>query len=201
MILWDVSKAQIIVAKGDKNLQLKDGVVDSPSEVDSNLPDDASEQHLEEKEISALCWASSDGSILAVGYIDGDILFWNLSSVTYSKGQQTGSLGNNVIKLQLSSAERRLPIIVLHWSRSNKSHNDRDGLLFIYGGDEIGSEEVLTVGNNSVSVIDYVLLSIYYCTEICYIGTMANSLAKAYHKMDLKGIGFYKYLMLDNFIL
>ncbi|KAL6336520.1 hypothetical protein AAG906_022461 [Vitis piasezkii] len=145
IILWDVSEAQIIVAKGDKNLQLNDRAVDSPSEADSNLPDDASEQHLEEKEISALCWASSDGSILAVGYIDGDILFWNLSSAASTKGQQTGSLGNNVVKLQLSSAERRLPIIVLHWSTSNKPHNDRDGLLFIYGGDAIGSEEVLTI--------------------------------------------------------
>lgn len=145
IILWDVSEAQIIVAKGDKNLQLNDRAVDSPSEADSNLPDDASEQDLEEKEISALCWASSDGSILAVGYIDGDILFWNLSSAASTKGQQTGSLGNNVVKLQLSSAERRLPIIVLHWSTSNKPHNDRDGLLFIYGGDAIGSEEVLTI--------------------------------------------------------
>lgn len=156
IILWDVSEAQIIVAKGDKNLQLNDRAVDSPSEADSNLPDDASEQHLEEKEISALCWASSDGSILAVGYIDGDILFWNLSSAASTKGQQTGSLGNNVVKLQLSSAERRLPIIVLHWSTSNKPHNDRDGLLFIYGGDAIGSEEVLTVGINSISVLDSV---------------------------------------------
>ncbi|XP_034693950.1 lethal(2) giant larvae protein homolog 1-like isoform X2 [Vitis riparia] len=145
IILWDVSEAQIIVAKGDKNLQLNNRAVDSPSEADSNLPDDASEQHLEEKEISALCWASSDGSILAVGYIDGDILFWNLSSAASTKGQQTGSLGNNVVKLQLSSAERRLPIIVLHWSTSNKPHNDCDGLLFIYGGDAIGSEEVLTI--------------------------------------------------------
>lgn len=156
IILWDVSEAQIIVAKGDKNLQLNDRAVDSPSEADSNLPDDASEQHLEEKEISALCWASSDGSILAVGYIDGDILFWNLSSAASTKGQQTGSLGNNVVKLQLSSAERRLPIIVLHWSTSNKPHNDCDGLLFIYGGDAIGSEEVLTVGINSISVLDSV---------------------------------------------
>lgn len=178
IILWDVSEAQIIVAKGDKNLQLKDGSVDSPSEVDGNLPDDANEQHLEEKEISTLCWASSDGSILAVGYIDGDILFWNLSTAANTKGLQTASLGNNVVKLQLSSAERRLPIIVLHWSTSNKSRNDRDGLLFIYGGDEIGSEEVLTVCITSISVLDYVSYSISYCAEFYYIVTKTNSLIK-----------------------
>ncbi|KAJ0027944.1 hypothetical protein Pint_34863 [Pistacia integerrima] len=143
MILWDVSEAKIIFVGGGKVLQLKDGVVDSPSEVDSNLPD-TPEHHLEEKEISALCWASSNGSILAVGYIDGDIFFWNTSSFGSSKGQQTGS-SNNVVKLELSSAERRLPIIVLHWSPDNESRSTSNGRLFVYGGDEIGSEEVLTV--------------------------------------------------------
>lgn len=146
MIIWDVSEAKILFVGGGKVLQLKDGVVDSPSEVDSNLPDDTPEHHLQEKEISALCWASSNGSILAVGYIDGDIFFWNTSSFGSSKGQQTGS-SNNVVKLELSSAERRLPIIVLHWSLDNESRSTSNGRLFVYGGDEIGSEEVLTVRN------------------------------------------------------
>ncbi|KAI8013684.1 Syntaxin-binding protein 5-like [Camellia lanceoleosa] len=144
-ILWDVVEARILVVRGDKVLELKDGVVDSPSEVRTYLPGDASERHLEEKEISALCWASSTGSILAVGYIDGDILFWKTTSAATSKGKQAGLSCNNVVKIQLSSAERKLPVIVLHWSANSKSHNDCDGQLFIYGGCEIGSEEVLTV--------------------------------------------------------
>ncbi|XP_028075977.1 uncharacterized protein LOC114278167 isoform X8 [Camellia sinensis] len=144
-ILWDVIEARILVVRGDKVLELKDGVVDSPSEVRTDLPGDASEQHLEEKEISALCWASSSGSILAVGYIDGDILFWKTTSAATSKGKQAGLSCNNVVKIQLSSAERKLPVIVLQWSANSKSHNDCDGQLFIYGGCEIGSEEVLTV--------------------------------------------------------
>ncbi|KAK9289677.1 hypothetical protein L1049_007835 [Liquidambar formosana] len=98
IVLWDVLEARIVVVKGDKDLHLKDGVVDSPSEVDANLP------HLEEKEISALCWASSDGSILA-----------------------------------------ETPSHCLTLVRKQRSSNDRDGQLFIYGGDEMGSEEVLTV--------------------------------------------------------
>ncbi|KAI5429454.1 hypothetical protein KIW84_034161 [Lathyrus oleraceus] len=112
--------------------------------MDTNLPADILEQNLGDKEISALCWASSDGSILAVGYLDGDILFWNLSSAAPSKGQQTTS-SKNVVRLQLSNAERRIPVIVLQWSNNHKSHNDCTGQLFVYGGDEIGSEEVLTV--------------------------------------------------------
>ncbi|XWS67252.1 hypothetical protein CRYUN_Cryun05aG0271400 [Craigia yunnanensis] len=137
IILWDVSEAQISFIGGGKDLHLKDAV-------DSDVQDDTFEHHLQEKEISAICWASSDGSILAVGYIDGDILFWNTSSIASSKDERNGQ-NKNVVKLQLSSAERRLPVIVLQWSPHNRSCNDYNGQLFIYGGDEIGSEEVLTV--------------------------------------------------------
>ncbi|GLT66184.1 hypothetical protein SLA2020_385670 [Shorea laevis] len=137
ILLWDTSEAQILFVGGSKDLQLKDAV-------DIDSPDDTYEHNLQDKEISALCWASSDGSILAVGYLDGDILFWNTSNVATSSGKQTGQ-GKNVVKLQLSSADRRLPVIVLHWSANDRSPNNSNGRLFIYGGDEIGSEEVLTV--------------------------------------------------------
>ncbi|XAR68804.1 hypothetical protein NMG60_11000175 [Bertholletia excelsa] len=143
--VWDVVEAQIVVVKGDKVLQLKDGVVDPHTEV--HMHPDAAGQHMEVKEIGALCWASSNGSILAVGYIDGDILFWKTSNTAIIKGKKAELSCSNVVKLQLSSAARRLPVIVLHWSAKSKSHNDYDGQLFIYGGCEIGSEEVLVVLN------------------------------------------------------
>lgn len=144
-ILWDVSEGRILFVGGGKDLRLEDKVVDSSSsEVKTNLPDER-EDHVAEKEISALCWASSNGSIVVVGYVDGDILFWNTSCAASIKNPQALSSSNNIVKLQLSSAERRLPVIVLHWSKTKKSKNDCDGQLFIYGGDEIGAEEVLTV--------------------------------------------------------
>ncbi|XP_019450333.1 PREDICTED: uncharacterized protein LOC109352642 isoform X2 [Lupinus angustifolius] len=143
IILWDISEARIVFLGGGKDLQLKDGGGNSSTEVDTNVPNDIVEHNLGDREISALCWASSTGSILAVGYVDGDILFWNLSSAATSKGQHTSS--KNIVKLQLSSAERRLPVIVLQWSNNHKSNSDCAGQLFVYGGDEIGSEEVLTV--------------------------------------------------------
>ncbi|XP_058761940.1 uncharacterized protein LOC131635341 [Vicia villosa] len=143
LILWDVSEAKIVFLGGGKDLELKNEG-GTTSDMDANLPADILEQNLGDKEISALCWASSDGSILAVGYLDGDILFWNLSSAAPSKGQQTTS-SKNVVRLQLSNSERRIPVIVLQWSNNHKSHNDCTGQLFVYGGDEIGSEEVLTV--------------------------------------------------------
>ncbi|KAK7294709.1 hypothetical protein RJT34_17602 [Clitoria ternatea] len=142
LILWDVSEARIVFLGGGKDLQLKDEGGNSSTETGTNLADDIIEQSLGDKEISALCWASSTGSILAVGYIDGDILLWNLSSPAPTKGQQTSK---SVVKLQLSTVERRLPVIVLQWSNSYKSQSDYAGQLFVYGGDETGSEEVLTV--------------------------------------------------------
>ncbi|XP_021620762.1 uncharacterized protein LOC110621044 isoform X2 [Manihot esculenta] len=147
IILWDFYEARILFVGGGKDLQLKDGSVDSQRGADTNLQENASYNHLQGKEISALCWASSNGSILAVGYVDGDILFWKTSTGSSVGGQQNEPSGSSVVKLQLSSSERRLPVIVLHWSASNRSSNDCDGQLFIYGGDEIGSEEVLTVLN------------------------------------------------------
>ncbi|KAI4353370.1 hypothetical protein L6164_002328 [Bauhinia variegata] len=161
IVLWDVSEAQILSLGGGKDLQLKDESHNSSTETNIDPPTDAIEQHLGDKEISALCWASSSGSILAVGYIDGDILFWNLSLAASPKGKQTSPSPKNVVKLQLSSAERRLPVIVLQWCGSHKSNSDCAGQLFVYGGDEIGSEEVLTVltlewssGKETVKCID-----------------------------------------------
>ncbi|XP_060202393.1 uncharacterized protein LOC132630812 isoform X1 [Lycium barbarum] len=144
IILWDVVEAHVIIVKGDKDLHLKDGAVNFKKNADSSSPDDLLQHQLEEKEIATLCWASTDGSILAAGYIDGDILLWKISKSTARKGQEAGPF-DNVVKLQLSSAEKRLPVIVLHWWANSKSRNNSDGHLLIYGGDEIGSDEVITI--------------------------------------------------------
>ncbi|XP_049368485.1 uncharacterized protein LOC125833389 [Solanum verrucosum] len=144
IILWDVVEAHVIIVKGDKDLHLKDGALNFKKNADSSSPDDVVQHQLEEKEITTLCWASTDGSILAAGYIDGDILLWKTSKSTASKGQEAGPF-DNVVKLQLSSVEKRLPIIVLHWWANSKSRNNSDGHLLIYGGDEIGSDEVITI--------------------------------------------------------
>ncbi|PIN19877.1 Tomosyn [Handroanthus impetiginosus] len=142
IILWDVIEAHAIVVRGDKVLQLINKVVPA-NDVDNNIVEGAPSDDLEDKDISALCWASSDGSILAVGYMDGDILFWNTSVDSSVKDQEDG-FSHNVVKLQLSSAEKRLPVIVLHWLGNSKT-NRQEGHLLVYGGDEIGCEEVVTV--------------------------------------------------------
>ncbi|XP_010558072.1 PREDICTED: uncharacterized protein LOC104826848 isoform X2 [Tarenaya hassleriana] len=134
LFLWDASEDHVVFVRGNKDLPLEGKTVaNSPEATHTELSD----LELEGKEISSLCWASDDGSVLAVGYVDGDILFWNFSDGNVRKSS------NHVVKLQLSSAEKRLPVIVMHWCL-DVSRRD-GGKLFIYGGDVIGSEEVLTM--------------------------------------------------------
>ncbi|XP_058748212.1 uncharacterized protein LOC131621026 isoform X2 [Vicia villosa] len=145
MVLWDAFEDQIILTKDHKNIKLKIKQVSSyPDEPKDQHSDDKLELEEEDKEISSVSWASNDGSVVAVGYVDGDIMFWDLSTADSPIDQEDKKMSNNVVKLQLSSADRKLPIILLHWC-ANKSLNSSGGELFVYGGDEIGSEEVLTV--------------------------------------------------------
>ncbi|KAK9153960.1 hypothetical protein Sjap_001440 [Stephania japonica] len=125
IILWDASEAQVILVRGYKYSQVKDG---GTNELISQ----------EKKEISSLCWAASDGSILGVGYVDGDIMLWDMTSDSSNKD-------NQVVKLELSSGKKRLPVIVLHWSANSRLPVGNGGQLFIYGGDELGCEEVITI--------------------------------------------------------
>ncbi|KAL0402918.1 UNVERIFIED_CONTAM: hypothetical protein Sradi_1932600 [Sesamum radiatum] len=70
-------------------------------------------------------------------------LLWDLSVSGNDKVQRTQKPPNDVVKIQLSSGDRRLPVIVLHWS-PNKAQNGSGGQLLAYGGADMGSEEVLT---------------------------------------------------------
>ncbi|XP_073288351.1 uncharacterized protein [Primulina huaijiensis] len=147
IILWDVTEDRAVHVRYHKDLQLKEGPVFNFSNNESHTcQSDSPENDHGEKDITSLCWVSPDGSALAVGYVDGDILLWNLSVPDNVKSQRSQNMFNDVVKIQLSSAGRRLPVIVLHWS-SNKAQNSRGGLLFAYGGEDIGSEEVLTILN------------------------------------------------------
>ncbi|KAJ0266340.1 V-SNARE coiled-coil y domain-containing protein [Hirschfeldia incana] len=135
LFLWDASEDRVVLVRGNKDLPIEGKTVNDSQEASHN---ELSDLELDGKEISSLCWASADGSVLAVGYVDGDILFWD-----FSEGQK-GKASNYAVKLQLSSAEKRLPVIVMHWCL-DVSRKNCGGKLFIYGGDIIGSDEVLTM--------------------------------------------------------
>ncbi|KAK4797849.1 hypothetical protein SAY86_030175 [Trapa natans] len=144
IILWDVSENQVMSIKGSKNLEKNHVVVDLSKEGRKLSVGDISDDKQMDREISTLCWASYDGSVLAVGYTDGDIILWNMSVSVSLKNQQAAKPSNDSVKLQLSSGDRRLPVIVLHWTAIG-SRGSHGGQLFAYGGVEIGSEEVLTI--------------------------------------------------------
>ncbi|KAK2430985.1 hypothetical protein P8452_44295 [Trifolium repens] len=144
MLLWDAYEDRIVLIKDHKDIELKRKKVTSYLDDPKNEhSDDKLEHEEEDKEISSVSWASNDGSVAVVGYVDGDIMFWDLPTAD-SPIDQDKKMSNNVVKLQLSPEDRRLPIILLHWC-ANKSSNSSGGKLFVYGGYKIGSEEVLTV--------------------------------------------------------
>nr|XP_017241740.1 PREDICTED: uncharacterized protein LOC108214315 isoform X2 [Daucus carota subsp. sativus] len=146
IILWDITEDQAVLVSGRKDILLKDAIVVNSSDDVRHEPSEGTSDNNGqlEKDISSLCWVSSDGSVLAVGYVDGDILLWNLTNSASTKDLQSHKSLNNVSKLKLSSAQKRLPVIVLRW-HSNSADKGPKGQLFVYGGDEIGSEEVLTI--------------------------------------------------------
>jgi syntaxin-binding protein 5 len=139
-----VNEDKAVLVRSPKDMQIKDEIIiPSASDIRRESLNTKSDHEQEEKEISALCWVSSDGSMLAVGYLDGDIVLWNLPTEISIKDQKANKSSNNAVKLKLSSSDKRLPVIVLRWS--NGPHSITGGQLFVYGGDDLGSEEALTV--------------------------------------------------------
>jgi len=149
IILWDLYEARVVAVRGGSNLQFKNNkAASSPSGMGDETSRLDTDDDNEEKEICCACWASADGSILAVGYTDGDILLWSFPSGSSSKHQHKDidtSSSKTFAKLELSSSKRRIPVIVLRWCARGKNTSEGGGQLFVYGGDEIGSPEVLTV--------------------------------------------------------
>uniref|UniRef100_A0ACD5YE20 Uncharacterized protein n=1 Tax=Avena sativa TaxID=4498 RepID=A0ACD5YE20_AVESA len=142
LVLWDISEDRAVAVRGYGDLQMKGQVNGSQMDASEEQVDNVDENE-EEREICSLCWASRGGSTVAVGYITGDILLWDIT-VSSRQGKQT-DVSSNVVKLQLASGSRRLPVIVLHWSAGSAKDTTKGGHLFVYGGDDMGSEEVLTV--------------------------------------------------------
>ncbi|CAM0907463.1 unnamed protein product [Alopecurus aequalis] len=139
LVLWDISEDRAIAVRGYGDLHKKGQV----NGAQTDASEDNFEENEEDREICSLCWASRGGSTVAVGYITGDILLWDMT-VSSRQGKQT-DVSSNVVKLQLASGSRRLPVIVLHWSAGSAKDTTKGGHLFVYGGDDMGSEEVLTV--------------------------------------------------------
>ncbi|KAG0546478.1 hypothetical protein BDA96_02G450500 [Sorghum bicolor] len=144
LVLWDVSEDRAVSVRGYGDLHMKGQINGAQRDAGEDQLDTTIDDSEEEREICSLCWASREGSTVAVGYITGDILLWDMTTRSSRQGKQS-DVSSNVVKLQLASGSRRLPVIVLHWSAGSAIHSTKGGQLFVYGGDDMGSEEVLTV--------------------------------------------------------
>ncbi|CAN6186308.1 unnamed protein product [Urochloa humidicola] len=144
LVLWDVSENNAVSVRGYGDLHMKGQISGAQRDAGEAQLSDAIDESEEEREICSLCWASRGGSSVAVGYITGDILLWDMTTRSPGQDKQIDD-SSNVVKLQLASGSRRLPVIVLHWSAGSAIHSNKGGHLFVYGGDDMGSEEVLTV--------------------------------------------------------
>ncbi|GJS52726.1 hypothetical protein Tco_0626088 [Tanacetum coccineum] len=75
--------------------------------------------------------------LVLIAYESGLIILWDLFDGQVAvirasgKGRKAGASINNVVRMQLSFAERKLPVIVLHWSPNSKSQIDYDGQLLL----------------------------------------------------------------------
>ncbi|XP_062186584.1 uncharacterized protein LOC133890151 isoform X2 [Phragmites australis] len=144
LVIWDVSEDHAISIRGYGDLHMKGQVTGAQRDAGEDQLDNTIDESEEEREICSLCWASKGGSTVAVGYITGDILLWDMTTRSSRQDKQSDA-SSNVVKLQLASGSRRLPVIVLHWSAGSALDTKKGGHLFVYGGDDMGSEEVLTV--------------------------------------------------------
>ncbi|WVZ67174.1 hypothetical protein U9M48_016293 [Paspalum notatum var. saurae] len=143
LVLWDVSEDRAVSVRGYGDLHMKGQINGAQRDAGEDQLSDTIDESEEEREICSLCWASKGGSTVAVGYITGDILLWDMTTRP-SRQDKQNDISSNVVKLQLASGSRRLPVIVLHWSAGSATNFNKGGHLFVYGGDDMGSEEVLT---------------------------------------------------------
>ncbi|KAJ1292534.1 hypothetical protein BS78_02G398800 [Paspalum vaginatum] len=144
LVLWDVSEDHAVSVRGYGDLHMKGQINGAQRDAGEDQISDTIDESEEEREICSLCWASKGGSTVAIGYITGDILLWDMATRS-SRQDKQNDISSNVVKLQLASGSRRLPVIVLHWSAGSATNFNKGGHLFVYGGDDMGSEEVLTV--------------------------------------------------------
>ncbi|KAJ0546468.1 putative transcription factor WD40-like family [Helianthus annuus] len=95
--------------------------------------------------VGLLAQPCSSGKRVLIAYQIGVIVLWDIS-----EDKAILVRGHNDLQLKdeitiHSTTDTRLPVIVLHWSNSPLCGSA--GQLFVYGGDDIGSEEVLTILN------------------------------------------------------
>ncbi|XP_024533493.1 uncharacterized protein LOC9636559 isoform X2 [Selaginella moellendorffii] len=134
IVLWGLHEAQVLAIRG--------GTEDQQRKLSGGKSSGSDE---EEKEPCCACWACPSGTLLACGYTDGDIWLWNIPVNPKGKAEKPDVSSSPVLKIILSSEEFRMPVVVMRWSTSVKSDKGPSGYLYVFGGQEMGMAEVVTV--------------------------------------------------------
>lgn len=113
------------------------------------------EEEEEEKEICTVCWACQSGTVVAAGYVDGDIWLWALpilkegGSGELSEAHLPFISGTPLRKIDLVPGKSlKMPVIFLKWCASGKGgkdNRDASGQLFVYGGSALNATQAFTV--------------------------------------------------------
>jgi syntaxin-binding protein 5 len=160
IILWGLHETQVLAVRGgteDQRSQLSlfsaslKGRATSPPPLKHEVDNEE-----EIKEICCVCWACPVGSILAVGYIDGEILFWSFPTIVKSNAQRETEFvegpiysGEPIQKVDLAPGKAKMPVVGLTWGASDKASKGIGGRLYVYGGREVGQAEALTVSSHT----------------------------------------------------
>jgi len=99
LVLWDVSEDCAVSVRGYGDLHMKGQIDGAQRDAGEDQLDTTIDDSEEEREICSLCWASREGSTVAVGYITGDILLWD--TTTKSSRQDKLSDVSSTVMLQL----------------------------------------------------------------------------------------------------
>jgi hypothetical protein len=130
------------------------------------------EEDEEEKEICTICWACSRGTVLAAGYVDGEIWLWSIPPVSKERdqGEQNDprpptSSGIPLRKLDLAPGKAmKMPVILLSWCGSSKTCKRGSGRLHVYGGHDLGSPQSLMVDFSFT--LHYFLSNVINCKNV-----------------------------------
>eukprot|EP00897_Mesotaenium_endlicherianum_P011068 jgi/Mesen1/9990/ME000072S09410 len=149
-------RSSVDLSEGDNKPK---GMEEGDEEGEREELEEEEEEEEEEKDVCSACWASSQGTLAAIGYTDGDVYLWRLpdaSPVTRSSSFKRSSSGSGARdeqqlitgvparKVRLASAPQRVPVTLLRWC-SGSSHQQSSGRLYIFGGCPIGQPEVISV--------------------------------------------------------
>ncbi|XP_008241938.1 PREDICTED: uncharacterized protein LOC103340321 [Prunus mume] len=117
--LWDIRESKTVFTAGGNALQ---------------------SLHHEGKKVTSACWACPFGSKVAVGYSNGDILIWSVSTRTELPSEPS-TQSTPVFKLNVGYKLDKIPIASLRWVYAD----GKASRLYVMGGSDTISSNFLQV--------------------------------------------------------